>query len=106
MLATIGLVMTPLAVAITPPSDALRWRAHSTDTVTSVHSRNELNTSTSETAGSDASPSSVLANGTPSSRLFEKTPPMPKTEPAAPSMRNSRRAALRPSPNTSSEPPK
>ena len=106
MLATIGFRSTPLAVSINPRIDAVRLRAHSTDTVTSVHSRNELNTSTSDTAGSAASPSSVLASGTPRSRLFEKMPPTPNTDCAAPSMPNSRRAATRARPNTSSDPPK
>jgi hypothetical protein len=48
--------------------------------VTSVQSDSELNTSTSETAGSAASPSVTFASGTPSSTLFAKIPPIAKID--------------------------
>ena len=75
-----GLVTTLRAVFAKPASDTCRVRAHSTDTVTSVHRSSELNTSTSDTAGSAASPSVTFASGIPSSRLLPKIPPIAKTD--------------------------
>ena len=80
MLATTGLVTTFFAVSAKPASETCRVRAHSTDTVTSVHSTSELNTSTSETTGSAASPSVIFASGMPSSSVFAKMPPTAKTD--------------------------
>src|SRR5437667_10230142 len=90
ILATTGLVMTVFAAWTYADQDSERCRAHSTDTVASVHNSNELNTSTSDTTGTEASPSTILASGTPSSTLFEKMPPRANTDCDTPSMRKTR----------------
>ena len=98
MLATTGLRTTPSTVLPSAAGENLPSRAHSTETVASVHNKSELNTSTSETAGSAASLSVTFASGTPSRTLFEKMPDNPKSDCAAPSIRNSTNAATPPTP--------
>src|SRR5689334_8171484 len=105
MAATTGLVSTLRAVATNPFSERWPKRAHSTETVASVHSVSALKTSTSATDDSAASPSTDLAYGTPSSTLFENIPPNANTDCATPSSRNSRRPSSRPIPNTMKQPP-
>ena len=106
MPATTGLVTTSRAVRAIPRGEKSRLRAHSMDTVTSVHSTNELKTSTSDTAGSDASPSVILASGMPSSTLLEKMVPTAKIDCCAPSIRKARAATTRASTYSSAQPPK
>ena len=101
MLATTGLVATFFTVTANPASETWRVRAHSMDTVTRIHSNSELNTRTSDTTGSAASPSRIVASGRPSSRLFAKMPPTPKTDCSTPSILNTRDAMTRPTRNTS-----
>ncbi len=106
MLATIGLAITPRVVRQRPESEKSRWRAHSTDTVTSVHSTSELNTRTSESTGIAASPSVTFVSGIPSSTVFAKMPPIANTDWLTPSMRKSEAAAMRPIAYTTRQPPK
>jgi hypothetical protein len=81
-------------------------RAHSIETVTRIHSSSELNTRTIDTTGNAASPSRMVASGSPSSRLFAKMPPTPKTDCSTPSILNNREAITRPIRNTRRQPPK
>ncbi len=81
-------------------------RAHSIDTETSVHRMSELNTTTSDTDGSDASPSVTLASGMPISTRLLKMVPTPKIDCCAPSMRNTRAPTTRAIRNVSMPPPK
>ncbi len=106
MPATTGLVTTPTAVLPSPRADRSRLRAHSTETVTSVHSSSELNTITSDTAGSAASPSVTFASGMPSSTVFEKIVPTPKIDCDAPSIPNAFAATTRATTNVATQPPK
>ena len=103
---TTGLVTTPTAVRPMVAHDSSRCRAHSTETVTSVHSSSELKTTTRDTAGIAASLSSTLASGTPSSTRLAKMPPIANTDCDAPSMRNNANAASRPTTNAMRQPPK
>jgi len=102
----IGFLSTLFSVAPKPRAENSPWRAHSTLTVTSVHRISELNTSTSATAGTAASPSSTRANGSPSMTLFENTPPSANTDCDTPSSANSFHATRRPSANTTRQLPK
>ena len=89
-----------------PRSDSSPCRAHSTDTVTRVHSVSELNTSTSATDGIAASPSVALTIGTPSSTLLAKMPPSANTDCCTPFRPNSHRPISRPRAKTTRQPPK
>ena len=75
-------------------------RAHSTDTVTSVHSTRELNTTTSDTDGSEASPRMIFASGMPSSTLLLKMVPIAKIVCETPSIANARAATMRETTNS------
>ncbi len=101
-----GLVSTARAVCAKPRTEKWPCRAHSTDTVTSVHKISALNTSTSATDGTAASPSATLASGKPSITLLENTPPSANTDWPTPSSSNSFHATSRPMANTIKHPPK
>ena len=103
---TTGFSTTPRAVFAKPRIETSPARAHSTDTVTSVHSTRELNTTTSETAGSDASPRMIFASGMPSSTLLLKMVPIAKMVCETPSIANARDATMRETTNRTRLPPK
>ena len=106
MPATTGLAATASIVRAKPRIDNSRLRAHSTETVTSVHSSSELKTITRDAEGIDASPSVTFVSGMPSSTMLAKMPPMANTDCAAPSRRNSVAAITRPNVKTTTQPPK
>jgi len=106
MPATTGLATTESAVRANPRTDISRWRAHSTETVTSVHSNSELKTMTSDAEGIDASPSVTLTSGTPSNTMLAKMPPTANTDCDAPSRWKNVAAISRPNRNTTRHPPK
>ena len=89
-----------------PRTDTSRLRAHSTETVTSVHNNSELKIRISETTGSESSPSVTLTSGMPSNTPLEKMVPMPKSDCCAPSMENARAATTRATTYVTAQPPK
>src|SRR5262249_29408100 len=94
------------AVLRTPPHDIDPWRAHSIETVTSVHKTSALKARTNDTDGMAAGPRETLAKGTPRRALLEKMPPNAQSDWGSPSIRNAIRATMRPNTKTSRHPPK
>ena len=101
-----GFFKTLTKVLPKPLGVGLPCFAHSTDTVTKVHSVSELNTSTGATVGNAASPRAMRASGMPSMALLEKMPASAKTDWLTPSSRNTRQASRRPMTNTMRQLPK